>query len=607
MASRKTNVQTDYPDARDWIYRPALIQLDPESPPYTDVDILNQGSEGACTGFALAAAINLINRRSHISLKVSERMLYEMARRHDEWAGEDYDGSSLRGAIHGFKEMGVCPAELWPFSTRPAERGELTIERAKAARANTLGAYYRLRPVVSDYHSAIMEVGAVVASARYHPGWDAPVDGEIVKHKPESGGHAFAIIGYNKRGFWVQNSWGKKWGDNGLALWTYEDWIENVMDAWVFRLALPTPQIFGMRPLSSRLINFNEKRQPGAAKKSAPLRDTIAGHFVHVDDGRFAETDRYWSTAFDVKQTAELVAKSEEYQHLLLYGHGGLNSPKDSASRIEAMKPVFKENGIYPFHIMYDTGLVEEMKDLVLGKGDRAGELVGGATDWLDKMVEHLIRKPGTLLWKEMKADANDAFAKGGAGLESVKYFIDALRAAPDDRRKSFHFAGHSTGAILFAHMLSSLKNYDLEFSTATLMAPACSVDLYHKTYLRILDEKHRLRLGKLIILNLKHQLEKDDYVGSRLAYRKSLLFLVSNAFESEKKLPLLGMEKFEKELKESKNPPQIYHSNGVTGSRTRSKSHGGFDNDVHSMNFLLKTILGKPPKRPFKPEDLHF
>jgi hypothetical protein len=44
-----------------------------------------------------------------------------------------------------------------------------------------------------------------------------------------------------------------------------------------------------------------------------------------------------------------------------------------------------------------------------------------------------------------------------------------------------------------------------------------------------------------------------------------------------------------------------------VTGSRTRSKSHGGFDNDVHSMNFLLKTILGKPPKRPFKPEDLHF
>ena len=607
MASRKTNVQTDYPDARDWIYRPALIQLDPESPPYTDVDILNQGSEGACTGFALAAAINLINRRSHISLKVSERMLYEMARRHDEWAGEDYDGSSLRGAIHGFKEMGVCPAELWPFSTRPAERGELTIERAKAARANTLGAYYRLRPVVSDYHSAIMEVGAVVASARYHPGWDAPVDGEIIKHKPEPGGHAFAIIGYNKRGFWVQNSWGKKWGDNGLALWTYEDWIENVMDAWVFRLALPTPQIFGMRPLSSRLINFSEKRQPGAAKKSAPLRDTIAGHFVHVDDGRFAETDRYWSTAFDVKQTAELVAQSAEYQHLLLYGHGGLNSPKDSASRIEAMKPVFKENGIYPFHIMYDTGLVEEMKDLVIGKGDRSAELVGGATDWLDKMVEHLIRKPGSLLWKEMKADANDAFAKGGAGLESVKYFIDALRAAPGDRRKSFHFAGHSTGAILFAHMLSSLKNYDLEFSTATLMAPACSVDLYHKTYLRILDQKHKLRLGKLIILNLKHQLEKDDFVGSRLAYRKSLLFLVSNAFESEKELPLLGMEKFEKELKESSNPPQIYHSNGVTGSRTRSKSHGGFDNDVHSMNFLLKTILGKPPKRPFKPEDLHF
>ena len=99
MAAKKTNVQADYPDNRDWIYRPALVQLEAEVPSFKDVDILNQRNEGACTGFALAAAINLLNRRSRNPLLVSERMLYEMAKRHDEWAGDDYDGSSLRGAI----------------------------------------------------------------------------------------------------------------------------------------------------------------------------------------------------------------------------------------------------------------------------------------------------------------------------------------------------------------------------------------------------------------------------------------------------------------------------------------------------------------------------
>lgn len=141
MANKKTNVNPDYPDNRDWIYRSLLVRLAPEVPPYTDVDILNQGSEGACTGFALAAAINHLNRKARLPVQVSERMLYEMAKRHDEWAGDGYEGSSLRGAIHGFKEMGVCERDMWPYRSATSERGELTIERAKEARKISLGAY----------------------------------------------------------------------------------------------------------------------------------------------------------------------------------------------------------------------------------------------------------------------------------------------------------------------------------------------------------------------------------------------------------------------------------------------------------------------------------
>ena len=35
------------------------------------------------------------------------------------------------------------------------------------------------------------------------------------------GNLAFAIVGYDGKGFYIQNSWGKSWGDGGVALWLY--------------------------------------------------------------------------------------------------------------------------------------------------------------------------------------------------------------------------------------------------------------------------------------------------------------------------------------------------------------------------------------------------
>ncbi len=123
---RILNARKDTPDIRDRMYEPALIQLLPELDNRGGTDILNQGQEGACTGFGLAAVINLLNvKKRKLQFKASPRMLYEMAKKHDQWPGEDYAGSSCRGAIRGWKNMGVCSEEDWRYST--SNPGELTI------------------------------------------------------------------------------------------------------------------------------------------------------------------------------------------------------------------------------------------------------------------------------------------------------------------------------------------------------------------------------------------------------------------------------------------------------------------------------------------------
>ncbi|MGD2136954.1 MAG: C1 family peptidase [Gammaproteobacteria bacterium] len=594
---RVKNAQPDVPDQRDWMYQPALIELEEAINPPVDLHILDQKSEGACAGFALAGAINLLYRFAGQNIKVSARMLYEMARRNDEWPGEDYDGSSLRGAIRGWANMGVCYEEEWPFQAR--RRGSLTIRRAKQARRNTIGAYYRLRPIVNHYHAALNEVKVIAVSARVHRGWDSPKGGRIRHFKRTEGGHAFILVGYNSEGFWVQNSWNESWGEGGVALWSYEDWLENVMDAWVFRLALPTPQIFGRRAGLSVPGDAGRERAAG----SAVDRARIAGHFVHIDDGAYKTSGRYWSSPEDVEQTAGLVAENTKYKHFLVYAHGGLNSPEDSARRIAALKPGFKRNGIYPFHVMYDTGVAEELKDIILRKEDRASERVGGMSDWTDRFIEGLVRRPGTLLWDEMKQDAHDAFSANGAGTDALTRFTDHFAA--NNRRIKLHLAGHSTGAVVIAHMLQTLRRKDIRFATCALMAPACSVDLYHQAYLPVLQGETALTIRDLRIYNLRDGLERDDQVAR--VYRKSLLYLVSNAFEREKEKPILGMEKFGNTVQRAHGLPQMIYSDGLQGQRTRSTSHGGFDNDAYTVNHILKMILGKPAAEPFTQAELSY
>jgi hypothetical protein len=343
----------------------------------------------------------------------------------------------------------------------------------------------------------------------------------------------------------------------------------------------------------------------------------IAGHFVHFDDGNFKPRGDYWSTADDALKTAELLrdsVKDKKYDHLLIYAHGGLNSPKDSARRIAALKDGFKRNGIYPFHIMYDTGLVEELKDTIIRAYSSVrmqgflGDLKDRLIDISDKVIEDTVRKPVTPIWDEMKRDARLPFSVNAGeeisdGLTVIKTFAELLQ----DTTVNMHLAGHSTGAVLLGHLLSALdvlERPDL-IQSCSLMAPACTVDFYKQHYAPRLGRKTidtDVRLPVIDIYNLTDKLEMDDNVA--YVYRKSLLFLISRALERQMEKPVLGMQRYSKKLA-AKPKLNIHYSDGKKGNITRSTTHGGFDNDFRTLNAIMKRILGHTPPHPFKESEM--
>jgi hypothetical protein len=77
------------------------LKPDPIGDPPAWWDYYNQGQEGACVGFAISRAMTLLNRERY-----DARWLYKEAQRIDEWAGEDYDGTSVRAGLDVVRERG---------------------------------------------------------------------------------------------------------------------------------------------------------------------------------------------------------------------------------------------------------------------------------------------------------------------------------------------------------------------------------------------------------------------------------------------------------------------------------------------------------------------
>lgn len=615
----------DSVDFRDRIYQPALLPLKRyQLPDPKLVNIRDQGREGSCTGFGLAAVIDYLGTERAIREEgtfpaVSARMLYEMAKLHDRWPGEAYEGSSIRGAMKGWHKNGVCPDKDWKYNLN--NPGFLTEQRRTAARQCPLGAYYRVMPRRSDLHAALNEVPAIYASAQTHNGWDAPDESGVIRYTRGDrdlrmqGGHAFAIIGYTESGFIIQNSWSEDWGGlalggtakGGLALWTYEDFEDNLWDAWVARMALPVETL-------GNLTGGRFEALPGGTKRvdRPPPREAIANHYIHIDDGQFDPKGDFPSTLGEVKESIA-AAFSGDIGHVLLYAHGGLNRVKGAASRAGKWRNAFQANNIHEIHLIWETGAIAELRDVLLGKEVFAEERAGGVTDWTDRWLERLTQPVGHALWNEMRSDAEIAFlpehpdtGRKPDGTITLTLIRDAYRALPEDRRPKIHLAGHSAGSILFSHLLARWKALDgPDIDTLTLFAPACTHELFKSHILPAIDQDDGW-VGALHHFLLTDEAERDDHVG--WVYRKSLLYLVSRAYQKKSgdPVPLLGMERYLSGLADELQHPAYreYRAPNVP-DQTDSRAHGGFDNDLATMNSLLTIILDGRPSRPFRGDEM--
>jgi hypothetical protein len=655
---RTLTVRKDPGDLKDRPYVPPPVGLLEAFPSDADVKrflplyakaglVLDQGLEGACTGFGLASVVNYL-RWSKAGYpaqmeSVSPRMLYNFARRYDEYAGEDYDGSSCRGAIKGWFNHGVCLESDWPYSAAASQQPRYGY--AGRASSHTLGVYYRIDlKSITDMHAAIQAVGAVYVSAFTHSGWEAvPGRGKPpAGHKglpvidfdgrpSETDGHAFALVGFNSRGFVIQNSWGPQWGAGGFAVLTYADWLANGMDAWVVAMGVPGVVV---GRVSSRSQGVMTGPAAGADKSRWWSEDQAYQHSVVLgNDGRM----KRYLTEDELSRTLlhQVAGLPDQWfrtragrgpRRLLVYAHGGLNDEAAAITRARAMGRHFLGNDCYPLFLVWKTGLLESLGHIISDAFRTQPVLAGGVGEWFsektDLLLEKSIGRPlARPVWSEMKENAELAFGSGRGG----DLLITALQKLCDTWGDALeiHLVGHSAGSILLGHLLTALAARRLsgKVRTVHLYAPACTVQFANRHY-----APHADLMKQLYMQVLSNRVERNDNVAA--IYRKSLLYFVSNALEVDLRTPILGLENvFDQDYggwdgtsstgESLKAWRQAAASAGLLKAgrltvvtqdkitvatqppRLSDAGHGSFDNDVNVISKTLERVLGGPLLNP--------
>jgi hypothetical protein len=623
---RVLDARPDTVDFRDKMYEATLVEV----PPRIDLDdykavevpILDQGTEGACTGFGLGTVANYLLRTRQVdrdTTQVSPRMLYEMAKRYDEWPGEEYEGSSARGAMKGWHKHGACSEELWPYVLTGDDQ-RLTDTRAVDAASRPLGAYYRVKHKdLVAMHSALAEVGILYATVIVHEGWTfIGTDGVIPLRDKVLGGHALAIVAYDERGFWIQNSWGEDWGRGGFALLTYDDWLVHGTDVWAARLGAPVSLH------TARATATSHSAESGQAE-GYTFRD-LRPHIISIgNDGGLRARGTYGTSKDDVeeifKEDFPRITSRWKKKRLFLYAHGGLVDEVSAIQRVADYRTALLQAEVYPLAFIWKTDVWTTLTNILQDAARRRrpegflDESKDFLWDRLDDTVETLIRLPGKALWDEMKENALLATNEEQGGARIVlEYLEELLRESPSTE---VHVVGHSAGSIFHAPIIKLLtgdgsEGFGRRINSVTLWAPAITVKLFKETCLPAIQNG---RINRFALFTLTDEAEQDDHCAH--IYHKSLLYLVSNAFEDLQHIPLLqdgepilGMQMFVQNDRTLKtlfrdNPtaewvisPNIEPQGSMQHSTARRR--GDFDDDIPTLRATLARIVRKKPRVQF-------
>ena len=156
----------------------------------------NQGNTPQCVGYSWSHWIEdgPVEHGGKAPI-IHPTLIYSEAQKVDEWYGENYDGTSVRGGAKYLKATNKISSYLWTYDVNVLTKTVLTTGPV------VVGTNWYSSMFKPDRNGVIRAVGRIV------------------------GGHAYVINGVDTKTklFRIKNSWGREWGKSGHAFISFTD------------------------------------------------------------------------------------------------------------------------------------------------------------------------------------------------------------------------------------------------------------------------------------------------------------------------------------------------------------------------------------------------
>lgn len=216
-------------DSRDWVYEnlarggdtinlPEVYDLRKHMLPSRD-----QGSRGTCAAFTACSITEIHN---NIDEGIDEWMSPEFIYYHRD--NKPASGMYGRNVFQIMKKIGSVPEKHFPYQSVDKKIADPSAPLYVCAQKYRIMSYARVK-TVDGLKLALYELGPAYLLLPLYQGrpefWIN--DGTVC-----AGGHSVTVVGYNKVGFILKNSWGNKWNGDGTIVFPYSHW-DLQWECWI--------------------------------------------------------------------------------------------------------------------------------------------------------------------------------------------------------------------------------------------------------------------------------------------------------------------------------------------------------------------------------------
>ncbi|MEJ2200150.1 MAG: C1 family peptidase [Desulfuromonadaceae bacterium] len=196
--------------------------------------IRDTGPEGTTVGFAIAYAIQAaVKEKTQKTVEISARGIYVLAKKYDEWPGEDYEGTSVTGGLRAVREIGAYLEADWPYSNK-------AIPEPEPEPLYKISSYSELKGI-EEIINALRKKKVVITTVQITEDFNkTDRDGRVTVKLPlrTIGGKALSIVGYDAETaqFKFANDWGTSWGLHGFGFIKDTDLTKILKSAYTLNL-----------------------------------------------------------------------------------------------------------------------------------------------------------------------------------------------------------------------------------------------------------------------------------------------------------------------------------------------------------------------------------